>query len=68
MIEVRIILYAEIGASFQQTPFWSIVMGGLFLMFDYLSLVILKYCEQMISNFHQLSHYYNIIRTKLLTN
>ena len=24
--------YAEIGASFQQCPFWSIVVGGLFLL------------------------------------
>ena len=24
--------YAEIGASLQQYPFWSIVVGGLFLL------------------------------------
>ena len=61
-------LYTEIGASFQQQPFWSIVVGGgFFLLFDYSSLVVLKYCAQMIIDFHQLSHYYNILRTKLLT-
>ena len=27
--------YAEIGASFQQYPFWSIVVGGLFFCFRF---------------------------------
>ena len=55
---------AKIGASFQQLPFWSIIVGGggcfccLLCVWSYS-----KCCEQMIIDFHQLSHYYNILRT-----
>ena len=31
----RLLPYAEIGASFQQSPFWSIVVGGLLLLFTF---------------------------------
>ena len=34
--------YAEIGAGFQQWPFWSIVVGGLIVVCVFLSLVVLK--------------------------
>ena len=34
--------YAELGASLQQQPFWSIVVGGLYLLFLVLSLVVVK--------------------------
>ena len=44
--------YAKRGASLQQLSFWSIVVRGLFLLFEILSLVALKYYEQMIIDFH----------------
>ena len=40
--------------------------GGVFLLFCYSSLPVLKHCEQMIIDFHQLSHYYNITYYLLL--
>ena len=34
VVLVNLVPYAEIGASFQQWPFWSIVVGGVFVVFN----------------------------------
>ena len=60
--------YAEIGASFNNSCFGLLLWGGLFLLFWFWVLMYSKYCEQMIIDFHQLSHYYNITYYLLLIN
>ena len=61
--------YAEIGASLQKWPFWSIAMRGwLFLFFVVVCFWVWlysKFCEKVIIDENQLSHNYNILCTKL---
>ena len=57
----NIVPYAEIRASLQQEPFWSIVVFVVVVIFSVW--LYSKYCEQMIIDENQLSHYYNILRT-----
>ena len=69
---VFIMPYAEIEASFQQKLFWSIFVGGLFLFFDYSSLVVFKILREddnWFSSIITLLHYYVLLLTLLnLTN
>ena len=62
--------YAEIGASFNNSRFDLLlcVWGGVVFVAFVMSFVVFKYCEQMIIDFHQLSHYYNITYYLLLIN
>ena len=53
--------YAEIGATlFNNSSFGLLLRGFVCLLFQIW--LYLKYYEQMIIDFHQLSHYYNILQ------
>ena len=60
--------YAEIGASLNKSHFSLLLWGGCFCCFVIRVWLYSKYCEQMIIDFHQLSHYCNITYYLLPTN